>query len=173
MDLIKIGTFIAEKRKENGLTQIELAEKLHITDRAVSKWECGKSLPDVAIMQSLCKIFKITINDLLNGELIPDTDKATKAESQIVDLLSERQSRTKRINAAAWLFVAIGLIEVALIVGALFLLIPNLASIDTWRIVVLVAVILTVTGVSGEIAVLIERKYLANLKGSVILFNIV
>ena len=67
MDQIKIGKFITEKRKERGLTQLQLADKLGITDRAVSKWETGRSLPDASIMLELCSILEITVNDLLNG----------------------------------------------------------------------------------------------------------
>lgn len=71
MEQVKIGKFIASKRKEQGLTQLQLAEKLGITDRAVSKWETGKSLPDASLMPELCKLLKITINDLLCGGLYP------------------------------------------------------------------------------------------------------
>ena len=67
MDQVKIGKFIAECRKQNNLTQMQLAEKLGITDRAVSKWERGKSLPDAAIMLDLCALLNITVNDLLSG----------------------------------------------------------------------------------------------------------
>ena len=69
MDQIKIGKFISEKRKEKKLTQMQLAEKLGITDRAVSKWETGKSLPDASIMLELCGLLDITVNDLLCGEV--------------------------------------------------------------------------------------------------------
>ena len=70
MDQIKIGRFIAERRKANNLTQMQLAELLNITDRAVSKWENGKSMPDSSIMLELCKILKISVNDLLSGEVV-------------------------------------------------------------------------------------------------------
>ena len=70
MNQIKIGKFIAKKRKEQGYTQMQLAEKLGITDRAVSKWETGKSLPDASIMLELCGLLKITVNDLLCGEVV-------------------------------------------------------------------------------------------------------
>ena len=70
MDQVRTGKFIAEKRKEQGLTQMQLAEALGITDRAVSKWETGKSLPDASIMLELCGLLKITVNDLLNGEVV-------------------------------------------------------------------------------------------------------
>ena len=70
MDQIKIGRFIAECRKKQNLTQMQLAEELEITDRAVSKWENGKSMPDSSIMLDLCRLLKISINDLLNGEVV-------------------------------------------------------------------------------------------------------
>lgn len=70
MDQTKIGKFIAKCRKEKKLTQAQLAEKLNITDRAVSKWETGKSIPDSSIMLELCEILGITVNELLSGEEI-------------------------------------------------------------------------------------------------------
>lgn len=70
MDQIKIGKFIAECRKKRGLTQMQLAEKLNITDRAISKWETAKAMPDSSIMLELCDVLGITVNDLLNGEVI-------------------------------------------------------------------------------------------------------
>ncbi|MBQ8572260.1 MAG: helix-turn-helix transcriptional regulator, partial [Ruminococcus sp.] len=70
MDQIKIGKFISKCRKEKNLTQMQLAEKLGITDRAISKWETGKSLPDSSIMLELCEMLGITVNDLLSGEVV-------------------------------------------------------------------------------------------------------
>ena len=70
MDQIKIGKFIAECRKKNNLTQMQLADRLNITDRAVSKWETGKAMPDSSIMLDLCDILGITVNDLLFGEVV-------------------------------------------------------------------------------------------------------
>ncbi len=70
MNQIKIGKFITECRKKNNLTQAQLAEKLNITDRAISKWENGKAMPDSSIMLELCEILKISVNELLSGEVI-------------------------------------------------------------------------------------------------------
>ena len=67
MDQVKIGKFISDCRKKQNLTQAGLAEQLGITDRAISKWETGRALPDSSIMLDLCKILKISVNDLLNG----------------------------------------------------------------------------------------------------------
>ena len=86
MDLSKIGKFIAECRKNKNITQRELAEKLLITDRAVSKWERGLSLPDAGIMLELCNILDITVNELLNGEKIDMKDYKQKNEELLIEL---------------------------------------------------------------------------------------
>ena len=75
MDQIKIGKFIAECRKKNNLTQMQLAEKLNITDRAISKWENGRAMPDSSLMLDLCSILNISVNELLNGERIAVKNK--------------------------------------------------------------------------------------------------
>ena len=89
MNEVKIGKFIASKRKEQGLTQLQLAEKLGITDRAVSKWETGKSLPDASLMPELCKLLKITINDLLCGEVISVENYNEKAEKALLEMVKK------------------------------------------------------------------------------------
>ena len=89
MDQIKIGKFIAECRKNKNLTQADLANKLNITDRAVSKWENGKSLPDFSIMFDLCKNLDITINDLLNGEIIDKKEESTLLKQQVLEMFKE------------------------------------------------------------------------------------
>lgn len=78
MDQIKIGRFIAENRRAKGLTQAQLAEKLRITDRAVSKWETGRGLPDSSIMLDLCALLGISVNELLQGGAI-DMENDRKA----------------------------------------------------------------------------------------------
>lgn len=85
MDQIKIGKFIAECRKKNNLTQMQLAEKLNITDRAISKWENGKSMSDSSIMLDLCKELKISVNELLSGEMIEMSNYNEKAEENLLD----------------------------------------------------------------------------------------
>ena len=97
MDQIKIGKFIAKCRKEIGLTQAELAEKLNITDRAVSKWETGKSMPDSSIMLELCEILKINVNELLSGEVIEMKNYNDKAEKTIMALQKEKESADRKM----------------------------------------------------------------------------
>ena len=80
MDQIRIGKFIANARKEKGMTQRELADTLLISDKTISKWECGKGLPEVSLMLPLCEALDISVNDLLSGERISDIDYKKKAE---------------------------------------------------------------------------------------------
>ena len=97
MEQVKIGKFIASKRKEQGLTQLQLAEKLGITDRAVSKWETGKSLPDASLMPELCKLLKITINDLLCGEVVSVEKYNEKAEKALLEMVKKEEMQNKKL----------------------------------------------------------------------------
>ena len=97
MNQVKIGKFIASKRKEQGLTQLQLAEKLGITDRAVSKWETGKSLPDASLMPELCKLLKITINDLLCGEVVSVENYNEKAEKALLEMVKKEEMQNKKL----------------------------------------------------------------------------
>lgn len=97
MDQIKIGKFISQKRKEQHLTQMQLAEKLGITDRAVSKWETGKSLPDASIMLELCGLLKITVNELLSGEALSMNDYNEKTEKNLIEMVREKEQSDKRL----------------------------------------------------------------------------
>lgn len=97
MEQVKIGKFIASKRKEQGLTQLQLAEKLGITDRAISKWETGKSLPDASLMPELCKLLKITINDLLCGEVVSVENYNEKAEKALLEMVKKEEMQNKKL----------------------------------------------------------------------------
>ena len=88
MNQIKIGKFIASCRKEQGMTQANLAEKLGITDRAVSKWENGKSMPDSGIMLELCELLEINVNELLSGEKIDMNNYEEKTEENLRQVLN-------------------------------------------------------------------------------------
>ncbi len=98
MNQEKIGKFIASVRKEQNLTQEELAEKLGITSKAVSKWECGKGLPDASIMIDLCKILKITVNDLLSGEKVTKEQYQEKLEANIIDTIDYSNKKDNEKN---------------------------------------------------------------------------
>ncbi len=102
MNQIKIGKFIAECRKKNNLTQAQLAEKLRITDRAVSKWENGKGLPDSSIMLDLCSELKISVNELLSGEGISMKEYDKKTEELLIELAKQDELKNKKLITAMW-----------------------------------------------------------------------
>ena len=97
MDQVKIGKFIAECRKTSNLTQAQLAEKLNITDRAVSKWERGKSMPDSSVMLELCDVLKITVNDLLSGEVVTVDNYNKETEKLLLEMVKEKERSDKRL----------------------------------------------------------------------------
>ena len=102
MDLIKIGRFIAVCRKKKNITQEQLAEKLYITDKAVSKWERGLSLPDADKMLDLCNILDINVNELLNGEKIDMQNYEKKMEELLVELAKQEELKNKRLITDMW-----------------------------------------------------------------------
>ena len=97
MDQIKIGKFIASCRKDQGMTQAVLAEKLGISDRAVSKWETGKSLPDSGIMLELCSLLNINVNELLSGERIMTETYNSKAEENLLAMRREVEEKNRQL----------------------------------------------------------------------------
>ena len=136
MNLIKIGKFIAECRKEINLTQTQLAEMLNITDRAVSKWERGKSLPDSSIMLELCAILKITANDLLSGEKINMENNNQNNEQLLLDMAAELEKKNKIIWSSMW---AIMIVSIIALIAGLFIaafLIPE----GVWQLVTILGV---------------------------------
>lgn len=92
-----IGEFIAECRKEEGLTQMALADKLNITDRAISKWENGRSLPDISIMLDLCKILNISVNELLSAKRIEQEDYKKQSEENLIKLSEQEILNNKKL----------------------------------------------------------------------------
>ena len=128
MDQIKIGKFIAECRKKESLTQMQLAEKLNITDRAVSKWERGKSLPDSAIMLELCGILKITVNDLLSGEVIMVDNYNKEMENKLLEMVKQKEESDKRLLTLEWV---IGILSVIIIVVPAF--VGKFLLLEEWQ----------------------------------------
>ncbi len=114
MDQIKIGRFIAERRKQNNMTQMQLAEKLGITDRAVSKWENGKTMPDSSIMLELCRLLGISVNDLLCGEVVTMDHYNEKSEQTLVEMVKQKEQSDKRLLLMEWV---IGCLSVIILVG--------------------------------------------------------
>ena len=105
MDQLKIGKFIAKCRKQKCLTQMQLAEKLSITDKAVSKWERGVAMPDTSIMLELCDILGISVNELLSGEKIDMENNNQKNEQLLLDMAKELEKKNKTIWTSMWVIM--------------------------------------------------------------------
>ena len=97
MDQVKIGKFIKQKRKEKKITQSELAEKLNVTDRAISKLENGICMPDSGIIAELCKILNITINDLFSGEVVDMKDSEKRLEKNLLEIIKLKEQKDKQL----------------------------------------------------------------------------
>lgn len=133
MDQIKIGNFIAERRKSVNLTQMQLAELLSVTDRAVSKWERGKCMPDSSIMLKLCELLKITVTDLLTGEIINMENHDLKKEQALLELVKQKEQNDKQLLA---LEIVIGTISVLFLLSLTF--IAAYLQMQDWLRVVLI-----------------------------------
>ena len=129
MEPTRIGRFIAERRKALGLTQRQLAEQLSVSDKAVSKWETGRGLPDVLLMPPLCAALGITVNDLLSGERVEEGDYRKKAEENMMELMRENAENRQRLLQS----IACGGVTVvavcALVALAAFLPLPAFARV--------------------------------------------
>ncbi len=135
MDQVKIGKFIAECRKAQNLTQMQLAEKLGITDRAVSKWENGKAMPDSSIMLSLCSLLKITVNDLLSGEVVVMENYNNEMENKLIELVKEKQQADKRLLSLE-IFIGV-LFSVVMFV---LIMVAGLVQMADWLRVLLILI---------------------------------
>lgn len=149
MDQIKIGKFIAQMRKEKKLTQRNLADELCISDKTISKWECGKGLPEVSLMLPLCEILEISVNELLTGERLDASEYKEKAEENIMKLINEKQENKKRITLSIIVIAITILAAVSLVMISGLTLIPDVARIS----LVVIAVVIMVAGI-GVAAVL-------------------
>ena len=127
MDQVKIGKFIAECRKKANLTQMQLAEKLGITDRAISKWETGKSLPDSSIMLELCGMLGITVNDLLSGEVVTMDHYNKNLENNLLEMVRQKEQADNRLLS---LEVFIGI--TATIVLFIFIFLAAFVEMEIW-----------------------------------------
>ena len=133
MDQIKIGKFIAERRKEKGLTQMQLAQELGITDRAVSKWENGRALPDASLMLPLCEHLGISVTELLCGEVITMENVNQELEKQLLEMVREKEQRDKQMLRIEWVLG---------ILSCIILFVPIIIAayvpMENWRRIVLI-----------------------------------
>lgn len=134
MDQIKIGKFIAECRKNNNLTQMQLAEKLNITDRAISKWENGKAMPDSSIMLELCSELKISVNELLSGEVLEMNNYNERIEQNLIEMIKQKELSDKRLLTME---IVIGVL-VSLVLFILIFIASFVEMTDWLRIILII-----------------------------------
>ena len=153
MDQIKIGKFIASCRKEQSMTQAVLAEKLGISDRAVSKWETGKSLPDSGIMLELCDLLKINVNELLSGEKIMADSYDKRAEENLLAMKREVEEKNRQmLRAEYWVVIP------AVPAGLVTVFVASFVTMPLWLRALLIAFALVMIFTVAFIAVGIEQK---------------
>lgn len=134
MDQIKIGKFIAEERKKKNYTQRHLADMLQISDKTISKWECGNGFPEASLLLPLCNELGISVNELLSGERLSEVDYKEKAEENMVNLVKEAQESKKKIilSAMVAMLVIIAAVPLFVISGAF--------EMETWIRFVLIGI---------------------------------
>ena len=136
MDQLKIGKFIAECRRQKQLTQLQLADKLGITDKAISKWERGIAMPDTSIMLELCDILGISVNELLNGEIINVENSNEKNEQLLLDMAKELETKNKTIWSSMWVIM---IVSMTALISGIFIaafLIPE----GIWQLVTIIGI---------------------------------
>ena len=150
MDQIKIGRFIAQRRKEKNLTQLQLAERLNITDRAVSKWENGRSLPDASVMLELCRELGISVNELLTGEVLVMENYNENSEKLLLDMVKQKEEADKRLFLAEYIliFISIAVILASSLVAS-YVDMPEYLRI----IIVVAGLVLSIPGVAYSIKI--------------------
>ena len=151
MDQIKIGKFIAEERKVKKYTQRELADRIGISDKTISKWERGNGFPEVSLLLPLCNELDITVNELLSGERLQEEDYKKKAEENMVNLVKEAQESKKKIVLSA---VVAGLVVVAAM--PLFIL-AGVIEMEVWlrALLLVIGFIIMVVGIA--VACVLDR----------------
>lgn len=151
MDQVKTGKFIKEARKLKCLTQRELAEKLNISDKTVSKWETGNGLPDVGLMLPLCGLLDISVNELLSGKRLDKNQYYKKAEENIMDLLKERAEAKKKI------VISLIVVLTTLLAGTTLAVIAGLLEMRIWLRVLLIVTAMLTVGFGIGIACVLDR----------------
>lgn len=144
MDQIKTGNFIAQMRKEKGLTQIQLADKLFISNKTVSKWETGKGMPEVSLMLPLCEALGINVNELLTGEKISTENYKEKAEENIMNIMREKEESIRKI------IISVSTCAITLLAGVTIILVAGMSNMETCQRILLsvIAVIVILGGIA-------------------------
>ena len=150
----KIGSFIQLTRKEKGMTQKDLADKIGVSDKTISKWENGNSVPDTEILTSLCQSLDISVNELLSGEKLPVETYPQRAEENMMNLLKENEDNRKNNTIQLIVGIILGILAFLFLVGITseglhalvwFLDLPSLLGI-----VLICAAVVLCSGVRGK-----------------------
>lgn len=151
MDQVRIGQFIKALRKEKSLTQREVAKKLNISEKTVSKWETGNGLPEVALMMPLCELLAINVNELLSGERLDEKRYFTKAEENMMSLVREREEAKKKIMLEAIVCTSV------LLAGITLCLVAGLLDMAVYVRVILIAIAALVIAGGVTVACVLDR----------------
>lgn len=151
MDQVKIGQFIKAIRKDKNLTQREVAERLSISEKTVSKWETGNGLPEVSLMLPLCELLGISVNELLSGERLDEKQYYDKAEANIMDLLKEKAEAKKKI------IVGVIIVLITLLAGGTLIILSALLEMQIWLRIVLIVIAVIIIGVGIGLACVLDR----------------
>lgn len=136
MDQVKIGKFIAAERKARNWTQQQLADRLHISGKTVSKWETGGGLPEISLLMPLCEELDLTVNELLSAQRLTEAEYKTKAEGNIMDFLREREENRKKF----WLTFIVGMVATVSFVTLLLVVTVYGEVMSPWARVALVVI---------------------------------
>lgn len=152
MNQEKTGAFIAQLRKESNMTQVQLADELGVTNKAISKWENGNGFPEVSLLLPLCNELEITVNELLSGERVSEDDYRKKAEENMVNLVKEAQESKKKIILST---MVAGLSVVAAVP---LVMVAGMLEMETWLQILLIVISLTIIGMGVSIACILDRE---------------
>ena len=154
MDQVKIGKFLSDERKAKGYTQKQLSELLGISDKTISKWECGNGFPEASLLLPLCNELEITVNELLTGERISQQNYKEKAEENMVNMIREKEENKQKIL----LTTIIGVISTITFV-TLLLVVCFYTDVITLPIkIVLMIIAISVFGIGLYVAMWGDRK---------------
>lgn len=154
MDQVKIGKFISDERKAKGYTQKQLSELLGISDKTISKWECGNGFPEASLLLPLCNELEITVNELLTGERISQQNYKKKAEENMVNMIREKEENKQKILLTTMIGVISTITFVTLLLVVCFYTDVIILPIK----IVLMVIAISVFGVGLYVAMWGDRK---------------
>lgn len=151
MDNKTIGAFICKCRKSKNLTQAQLAQKLEVSEKTISKWECGNGMPDVSLMLPLCKILEINCNELLCGKRLEEDEYKQNAENNLTTLLKQNKENKKKI------WIAVAVVLVTMLSAFALIAVASYLEISVVLRIVLLVLAFVVLGTGIAIACVLDR----------------